>query len=126
MSPTRARDAWRVRREGKKVNREQGTGNSILLGPSGIAVRLALLSLFTVSCSLFTFSQRVEHYNSPLYSPKYYDPAESEANSGLPSALKTVGIEQKLGNQLPLDTVLKNEDGRDVKLDEYFKSGRPV
>ena len=72
------------------------------------------------------FSQRVEHYNSPLYSPKAYDPAESEASSGLPTALKSVGIEQKLGYQLPLDTVLKDEDGKDVKLREYFKSGRPV
>lgn len=90
------------------------------------ATRIFLLLLFAVSCSPFAFSQRVEHYNSPLYSPKAYDPAESEASSGLPTALKTVGIEQKLGNQLPLDTILKDEDGKDVKLGEYFKSGRPV
>jgi protein SCO1/2 len=84
------------------------------------------LALFTFSFSLLVSAQQVEHYNSPLYSPKYYDPAESEANSGLPTALKTVGIEQKLGNQLPLDTMLKDEDGKDVKLADYFKSGRPV
>ena len=100
--------------------------NNVLFGAGVIAARLALFSLFTVSCSLFAFSQRVEHYNSPLYSPKYYDPSESEANSGLPTALKSVGIEQKLGNQLPLDTVLKSEDGKDVKLGEYFKNGKPV
>jgi protein SCO1/2 len=87
---------------------------------------VAALSFFTFSFSLLVSGQRVEHYNSPLYSPKYYDPAESQANSGLPTALKAVGIEQKLGNQLPLETVLKDEDGRDVKLGEYFKSGRPV
>ena len=91
-----------------------------------LATRVSLLLLCAVSCSPFVFSQRVEHYNSPLYSPKAYDPAESEASSGLPTALKSVGIEQKLGDQLPLDTVLKDEDGKDVKLGEYFKSGRPV
>ncbi|HTH51240.1 MAG TPA: SCO family protein [Pyrinomonadaceae bacterium] len=85
-----------------------------------------VLALFTFSFSLLAPAQRVEHYNSPLYSQKAYDPAESEATNGMPAALKTVGIEQKLGNQLPLDTVLKDEDGRDVKLGDYFKSGRPV
>jgi len=90
------------------------------------AVRVILLSLVTLACAVVSFAQRVEHYNSPLYSPKAYDPAESEANNGLPNALKTVGIEQKLGNQLPLDTVLRDEDGRDVRLGDYFKSGRPV
>ncbi|MBV9242376.1 MAG: SCO family protein [Acidobacteria bacterium] len=85
--------------------------------------------VLTLSVFSFEFSasaQRVEHYNSPLYSPKYYDPTVTTESNGLPSALKTVGIEQKLGNQLPLDTVLKDEDGRDVKLGDYFKSGRPV
>lgn len=91
-----------------------------------MTMRALILSLFTVSCSLFTAGQRVEHYNSPLYSPKAYDPAESEAGNGLPTALKTVGIDQKLGNQLPLDAVLKDEDGREVKLGDYFKTGRPV
>jgi protein SCO1/2 len=85
-----------------------------------------VLALSVFSFQLLVAAQRVEHYNSPLYSPKYYDPSEAEANTGLPSALKTVGIDQKLGNQLPLETVLKDEDGHDVKLGEYFKSGRPV
>ena len=85
-----------------------------------------VLALSVFSFQLSTSAQRVEHYNSPLYSPKVYDPAESQANSGLPTALKTVGIEQKLGNQLPLDTVLRREDGQDVKLGEFFKTGRPV
>ena len=61
----------------------------------------------------------------PIYSPKYYDPSVSEAN-GMPPALKQVGIEQKLGDQLPLDAIVKDEDGRDVKLGTYFSSGRPV
>ena len=70
-------------------------------------------------------AQKTEHYNSPLYSPRYYDPSVSTTN-GLPDALQKVGIEQRLGEQLPLDTPLKNELGETVKLGEYFKSGRPV
>ncbi len=85
-------------------------------------------ALFTVHCSLSTtniFGQKSEHYNSPLYSPRYYDPAASEPN-GMPPALKEVGIEQRLGESLPLDTEFKDEDGKSVKLGSYFSSGRPV
>jgi protein SCO1/2 len=71
------------------------------------------------------WAQRVEHYNSPLYEPKYYDPSESAGN-GLPEALQKIGIDQKLGASLPLDVDFKDEDGRAVKLGDYFKSGRPV
>jgi len=70
-------------------------------------------------------AQKPEHYNSPLYSPRYYDPSQSVTN-GMPDALKKVGIEQKLGNQLPLDAVLKDENGNAVKLGNYFNQGRPV
>jgi protein SCO1/2 len=87
------------------------------------------LKFFTL-VSLFVFAivvdgQKSEHYNSPLYSPKYYDPSISTAN-GMPDALKRVGIEQKLGEQLPLDTELKDENGNTVKLGDYFDKGRPV
>jgi protein SCO1 len=91
--------------------------------------RVVLIALFTVHCSLFTlsvFAQKTEHYNSPLYSPKTYDPAAFEATTGLPETLKTVGIEQRLGERLPLDAVLKDEEGRTVKLGDYFNTGRPV
>ncbi len=93
----------------------------------GIRIALCLL-LFTVHCSLFTFTafgQKNEHYNSPLYSPRTYDPAMSEPN-GLPEALKTIGIEQKLGAQMPMDVEFKDEDGKTVKLGSYFNTGRPV
>ena len=73
----------------------------------------------------FAVAQKSEHYNSPLYSPKYYDPAVQTSN-GLPETLKKVGIEQRLGETLPLETAFKDENGRDVKLGEYFSKGRPV
>ena len=86
----------------------------------GLRVLLAVL-LCSVSAVV---GQKSEHYNSPLYSPKTYDPTITESN-GLPSALKSVGIEQKLGSQLPLGTEFRDETGKIVKLGDYFQ-GRPV
>ena len=70
-------------------------------------------------------AQKVEHYNSPLYSPKAYDPTQGASN-GLPDTLNDVGIEQKLGDQLPLDAEFKDENGQPVKLGNFFNKGRPV
>ena len=40
--------------------------------------------------------------------------------------LKKVDIEQRLGNQIPLDLKFRDESGREVRLGEYFGKGRPV
>jgi protein SCO1/2 len=84
-----------------------------------------LVVIFVLSAGVDISAQKSEHYNSPLYSPKKYDPSQGPA-SGLPEALKETGIEQKLGEQLPLDTELTAEDGRTIKLGSLFESGRPV
>ncbi|HEY0459735.1 MAG TPA: SCO family protein [Pyrinomonadaceae bacterium] len=83
------------------------------------AVILIFLTIGNVS------AQRIEHYNSPLYSPKTYDPNEAGTSNGLPPMLEKAGIEQKLGAQIPLDAVFKDENGREVKIGEYFGK-RPV
>lgn len=81
---------------------------------------------FVVSlCQSPADAQKAEHYNSPLYSPKYYDPSQGTAN-GIPEPLKRVGIEQKLGENLPLEAEFKDENGKLVKLGDYFGKGRPV
>ncbi|MEZ5426338.1 MAG: SCO family protein [Pyrinomonadaceae bacterium] len=71
-------------------------------------------------------AQKTEHYNSPLYSPKTYDPNQSGGSNGLPPALKKVGIEQKLNSQLPLDAEFKDENGQTVKLGQFFNNKKPV
>jgi len=86
-----------------------------------LVIGLALL----LAASGPAFAQKSEHYSSPLYSPRKYDPTISEAN-GIPEPLKKVGIEQRLGEQLPLDAEFRDENGKTVKLGEYFNSGRPV
>jgi protein SCO1/2 len=52
-------------------------------------------------------------------------PPEMNPASKKPAILDRVGIDQKIGQQLPLETVFKDETGRDVKLGEYF-GARPV
>jgi protein SCO1/2 len=55
--------------------------------------------------------------SSPLYGAR---PQSGAVSSGLPKALREVGIDQKLNSQLPLDLVFRNEKGEQVKLGNYF------
>ena len=89
-------------------------------------LRLKLFAAVIILLSAFGASaQKTEHYNSPLYAPKVYDPNRTSSN-GLPPALQEIGIEQKLGEQLPLDAEFKDENGNAVRLGDYFGKKRPV
>jgi protein SCO1/2 len=52
---------------------------------------------------------------------KQSDPAHQ-----VPGILKEVSFRQQLNEQLPLDAAFKDEAGRDVRLGDYFKTGKPV
>lgn len=88
-------------------------------------LRAAIVAAMLLTPLISLVAQKNEHYNSPLYSPKKYDPTVTTAN-GLPDALKKTGIEQKLGNSLPRETEFKDESGNLVKLGSFFGKGRPV
>src|SRR5436309_15943314 len=51
---------------------------------------------------------------------------DTSLKPALPSALQSVGIEQRLDRQLPLDLIFRDEFGRDVPLSSFFQSGKPV
>lgn len=91
------------------------------IGHFGALAAAGLLLLSIVPA----YAQKAEHYNSPLYSPKYYDPSVDTTN-GIPEALKKVGIEQRLGEGLPLDAEFTDENRNKVKLGSYFGHGKPV
>ncbi len=55
-----------------------------------------------------------------------YSMQDSNLKPALPGALIGVGIDQKLDEQVPLNTMLKDEAGRDVPLSTYFSKGKPV
>jgi protein SCO1 len=44
----------------------------------------------------------------------------------LPPEVGAVGIEQKLGDNVPLQLPFRDETGRTVELGDYFKTGKPV
>lgn len=98
---------------------------SIMPRKFGLSFSVLLFVAVVLLPSSFATAQKTEHYNSPLYSPKYYDPSQGTAN-GIPDTLKKVGIDQRLGETLPLDTEFKDENGQAVKLSSYFNSKRPV
>ena len=96
---------------------------------SAISAVLKLTLLISLSVLLMAgvvSAQKTEHYNSPLYSPKTYDPNQVGVSNGMPPILEKVGIEQKLNGQLPLDAEFKDENGNVVKLGNYFNNGKPV
>ena len=63
------------------------------------------------------FAQKPPGPSSPLYGAR---PESGSPSTGLPPALRDVGIEQKLDQQLPLDLVFRDEAGQEVKLNQYF------
>ena len=73
------------------------------------------LLLLTAHCSLLTVQAQ---YAQPPVGPV------PTGNST--EILKKVDIEQRLGNQIPLDLMFRDETGREVRLGEYFGKGRPV
>jgi protein SCO1/2 len=107
----------RLRRSGKAAKCRPSAPCLVLS-----AVRILLTAccfLLIAHCSLLTvfgqFSQTQS--NSPLYSARPY---EARVPNGLPKALNGVGIDQKLNEQLPLDLQLTDENGKSVKLGDYF------
>jgi len=82
-------------------------------------VFLALLLLLSAYCFLPTASAQPggPGPSSPLYGAR---PDSGAVVSGLPKALREVGIDQKLNEQLPLDLVFRNEKGESVRLGDYF------
>lgn len=52
-------------------------------------------------------------------------PAQT-ADNVRPTILREIGFDQKLGEEVPLDTPFRDETGKAVRLGDYFTSGRPV
>ena len=82
----------------------------------------AFCLLLSALCLLAQAQPGVPRPNSPLYGGA---PESGTTSTGLPPVLKKVGIDQRLNEQVPLDTVFKDEQGREVRLGQFFK-GKPV
>ncbi len=53
-------------------------------------------------------------------------PSTAQVTGSLPGVFDEVGIDERLGQQLPLDTIFEDEDGQEVTLADYFDGERPV
>jgi protein SCO1/2 len=101
-----------------------GTENEIYRMPVGrwkassirclrLAARSLLLTAFCLLPSAFCLAQ-------------YAQPPQSRLpQTGTPEALRGIGIDQKLNEQVPLDLVFRDEAGRARPLREFFR-GKPV
>jgi len=106
----------------RKVRTAWGLGFCPL--PTAHWLLISALLLLTAHCSLLTARAQpgVPQPNSPLYGAR---PESGTVSTGLPKALENVGIDQRLNEQVPLDAVFKDEQGREVRLGQFFK-GKPV
>ena len=55
-----------------------------------------------------------------------FAPRSSAQPTGLPPELKHVGVTEHLDGQLPMDTPFRDQDGKPVKLGDFFDGKRPV
>ena len=78
--------------------------------------------LLPASCLLAFAQPGMPQPSSPLYGPR---PETGRVSSGLPKQLEQVGIDQHLNEQAPLDASFKDEQGREVKLGQFFGT-KPV
>ena len=53
-------------------------------------------------------------------------PASAQSTGALETVYNGVGVDQKLGDALPLDLVFTDEQGHSVQLQDYFSKDRPV
>jgi protein SCO1/2 len=78
-------------------------------------MRSIIFAILLMAISMSAFADYPPFSQTPAISP-----------SLKPSYLDGVGIEQRLGHQIPLDLVFKDETGKSVKLGDYFDGKRPV
>jgi protein SCO1 len=105
----------------KKRFNYRGHGSCRLLTAS-CRLLAAVCLLLSAACLLAHAQPGVPPLNSPLYGARV---ESGSVSTGLPPVLKEIGIDQRLNEQVPLDAVFKDDQGREVRLGEYFK-GKPV
>jgi protein SCO1/2 len=80
------------------------------------AKRSSFTSLALAAALLFTAATPLHAQVAPYGEKSMGEPAQDH----LPDVLNTVKIDQRLGQQLPLDAPFRDETGKAVKLGDYF------
>jgi protein SCO1/2 len=100
----------------RKIFTTKGTKDTKNSGLGNFQAAFVLFVCFVVSCSTGAFAQ----FSGPLSVP----PPGKAASERVP-ILKDAGLEQKLDAQVPLDATFVDEQGREVRLGDFF-GARPV
>jgi len=56
----------------------------------------------------------------------FTDDLIAQLNQGGPAVLQEIGVDEKLGESIPLDLVFMDSDGEEILLNELFESNKPV
>jgi protein SCO1/2 len=109
------------------VNRLLALGFRLWGGNGARSAKLRLKPLKPKAQSLKPFVALVIAVTTcaPAFAQYAEGPKRAEPVNARPGVLARVGIDQKIGQQLPLDLRFRDETGRDVKLGDFF-GPRPV
>jgi len=55
-----------------------------------------------------------------------FDTARAQLNQGKPAILEEIGVDEKLGESIPMDLEFVNSDGQRVRLGDLIEDGKPV
>lgn len=86
--------------------------------PRGLVTALCAASLFATAA--------LAQPGQPAPMQPSYSLQDSNLKPVLPGSLAGVGIDQRLDAQVPLNTMLRDEAGRDVPLSAFLHPGKPV
>src|SRR4030095_12098501 len=101
-------------RLGDRETRRRGERyHGVAVSPCLRVVVIALMLTIQTSVLSVAAQPGVPRPTSPLYGGA---PQSGTTSMGLPPVLKKVGIDQKLNEQVPLDLVFKDEQGREDPL----------
>lgn len=102
-----------------------GTRASLAMNWCGTGVSPVILCVLVVLAACMPADVCPAQSTGPAAAPAA--PTEvPDVQDQLPAELEGVGIDPKLDGQLPLDLEFKNEDGRTVRLGDYFTGDLPV
>lgn len=55
-----------------------------------------------------------------------FDVATAQLNQGKPAILEEIGVDEKLGESIPMDLEFVNSDGQIIRLNDLIEEGKPV
>lgn len=55
-----------------------------------------------------------------------FDNATAQLNQGKPAILEEIGVDEKLGDSIPMDLEFVNSEGQNIRLSDLIEDGKPI